>query len=726
MEPRSDLVCSLIETQFSKWKDEDKKDLLAQQPPRPILSLNEKPAATGGLKSKHKRNFQSTWYTSYPWLCGSTYLNKLFCWHCLVVGIKKGAWNNLGFDNLGSATRSFQKHEGSADHIKNSIGFKELKKNQNRISDALQENARLNLIKFNETVRLNRLVMKSVVDAVLFLSKQGLAFRGHDESNTSLNRGNFKELLKLLIQSCPVETKQHYDKIKNVFTGDSKTIQNELIDCISDYLKDHIENEINDATFFAVQVDDTTDITQTSQCSIILRFVSKTGKVTERFLGFYDVSINRKAEALFNLIDCTLEKFSYNSKLIAQCYDGTNVMSGHLTGLQTKVKEKAPQAVFVHCLAHRLNLVLKQSINSISQCRIFFATLTSIPAFFHSSAKRTKIADSIIDKRIPSGIDVRWSSHGKVLKLVVENWVGMKIIFQTIIDDPTSDDKSILQARGYLKDFNSFDFTLFSIIFHDIFELGRILFEILQKKSLDISYCSKQIEATNNNIFVKRNEERFKQYFELAEQKTEIKLKRNLEVKTKEELFQKYKVLYYEILDTVCLEINTRFQDINKLTFVCLGDSTKFETYTKEFPNIALNSLSQAYPSLHFDTARLKNELSFIYADPQFKNCELEKIITNLNDNDTKDIFKEAYKLFSLILTIPSTSCSVERSFSCLKRVKTYLRNSISQDRLNNLALISIEKELLHSLSESVPLVEDIIDKFASLKERKLDLVYKK
>lgn len=62
----------------------------------------------------------------------------------------------------------------------------------------------------------------------------------------------------------------------------------------------------------------------------------------------------------------------------------------------------------------------------------------------------------------------------------------------------------------------------------------------------------------------------------------------------------------------------------------------------------------------------LKIELSIIYADDIYKNLGLEKIILALNENDTKDNFKEAYKRFSLVLTIPPKSCSVERKFSCL------------------------------------------------------------
>ena len=38
-------------------------------------------------------------------------------------------------------------------------------------------------------------------------------------------------------------------------------------------------------------------------------------------------------------------------KLIAQTYDGAAVMSGELNGVQAKVKDSAPDAIFIHCLA---------------------------------------------------------------------------------------------------------------------------------------------------------------------------------------------------------------------------------------------------------------------------------------------------------------------------------------------------------------------------------------
>ncbi|ROL53374.1 Zinc finger MYM-type protein 1 [Anabarilius grahami] len=61
----------------------------------------------------------------------------------------------------------------------------------------------------------------------------------------------------------------------------------------------------------------------------------------------------------------------------------------------------------------------------------------------------------------------------------------------------------------------------------------------------------------------------------------------------------------------------------------------------------------------------------------------------------------QLYKLFSLVATIGATSAGVERSFSCLKRLKSYTRNTMGQGRLSNLALLAIERTLVKSLEKT-------------------------
>ena len=67
----------------------------------------------------------------------------------------------------------------------------------------------------------------------------------------------------------------------------------------------------------------------------------------------------------------------------------------------------------------------------------------------------------------------------------------------------------------------------------------------------------------------------------------------------------------------------------------------------------------------------------------------------------------------ALFLTLPVTVSSAERSFSKLKLIKTYLRSSMAQDRLDGLALLAIERDAAQKLN-----VDTIIDKFANTKAR--------
>jgi len=57
-------------------------------------------------------------------------------------------------------------------------------------------------------------------------------------------------------------------------------------------------------------------------------------------------------------------------------------------------------------------------------------------------------------------------------------------------------------------------------------------------------------------------------------------------------------------------------------------------------------------------------------------------------------IFPNIKKLLKIFVTLPITTSSCERSFSTLRRLKTYLRNTSSEDRLNGLALLNIHRDI--------------------------------
>ena len=74
------------------------------------------------------------------------------------------------------------------------------------------------------------------------------------------------------------------------------------------------------------------------------------------------------------------------------------------------------------------------------------------------------------------------------------------------------------------------------------------------------------------------------------------------------------------------------------------------------------------------------------------------------------------HKLFQIIKKCPDSVASAERSFSALRRIKTWLRTRMTQDRLVGLALLNVHRDILVN-------VENVIERFAKSGNRKLDFV---
>lgn len=181
--------------------------------------------STNKISSKvFSRSFNSNVYNKHSWLCGSYYLQKLFCWPCLLLGQTKSVWVTEGYNDLKNLSRSIERHESSIDHVHNHFSLKNLEYNTVTIIDILKEHGKLFKKNYNENVRLNRLFMEHLIDLVLYLSKQELAFHGHDESNSSLNKGNYKELFEMFFSRCSLEIQNHYKTIQGQFSGTSKII----------------------------------------------------------------------------------------------------------------------------------------------------------------------------------------------------------------------------------------------------------------------------------------------------------------------------------------------------------------------------------------------------------------------------------------------------------------------------------------------------------------------
>ena len=142
--------------------------------------------------------------------------------------------------------------------------------------------------------------------------------------------------------------------------------------------------------------------------SVVLRFVDQNGVIRERFAGAVHVEDTR-SETLFNHLFGFIHRFGLDVKRIrGQAYDGASNMRGEVNGLQTLVRSKAPFAFYVHCFAHRLNLVIVAVENEIQPVAQFFYNVQQIFNVCGASCKRNDALRSShaeeIHKLIDSGV----------------------------------------------------------------------------------------------------------------------------------------------------------------------------------------------------------------------------------------------------------------------------------------------------------------------------------
>jgi len=141
----------------------------------------------------------------------------------------------------------------------------------------------------------------------------------------------------------------------------SPSIQNLMLKILGDLIRKSVCDGVKEAKMFSLLVDEANDVSKAEQVSVV-RFVDIKGSIHEHFLTFTDTA-SLIAEGLTKHNFDTLEHFQLDPQwIVAQCYDGTSIMSGHLSGVQSHVKEVVPHAQYVHCCAHTINLVLVDSV----------------------------------------------------------------------------------------------------------------------------------------------------------------------------------------------------------------------------------------------------------------------------------------------------------------------------------------------------------------------------
>lgn len=658
----------------------------------------------------YTRRFTSTWYDRIEWLTGSASKNALFCFPCLLFG-GEVTWTKTGVTDLKHLAEKIKKHDSCKSHLTNMLKLSLFGKSD--IVQQLNEAYRVGVRKHNAEVDKNRYILSKLIDCIRFCGAFELALRGHDETEESLNPGVFRGLVDF-VSSIDSAMETHL-KTATVFKGTSKTIQNELLDCMLEVIRDYIIQQLRTTDYVAIQADDTTDVSTKTQSVLVFRYIDGNCKVAERFYCFThlkDSSAETIASAILNELNIVFPEQCAKGKVIAQSYDGASVMRGATGGVQKKIRDVYPNAHYIHCYAHQLNLIMEQASSKISRVKIFFSEIGGITAFFARSPKRTEILEQIVSRRLPRGSATRWNFNIRAILLIYEFREDLLECMSTIANSGDFESNTICEAKGFSRTLDDREFIFFLFLFFKIMPQVDILYNQLQKRDFDT--VSVQKATTDFVTSITKVRESIDSLDSTLPQECTF-VNRRLQINT---LTQEAK----EVCDIIVVHARERFAFTKHLVSATLLRSDLFESHDKSFPAEALAETVEAYPML--DKARLSTELSVLYGRRDFRQTTggAMALFSFLCENNLEKSFSETIKLLRVVITTPMTTAESERCFSTLKRVKTFLRNTMTQARLNALAMLSMEKELIKEIPE---FNKRTIEKFVHIKDRRANFLYK-
>ena len=186
----------------------------------------------------------------------------------------------------------------------------------------------------------------------------------------------------------------------------SSTAQNELILCIEAVMRKDFVEEIADAKYFALLADETTDFSKQEQLCVCIRYV-KDFKIRERFLCFDQATDLTGAGLAKQILKDSGVDASF---MVAQGYDGASAMSGTYNGVQKHIRDCCPNATYIHCFAHNLNLCLSHAA-SVQSINSAVAAMQATAVFFSESNKRMACIQDFIKSECPESARTRLQQH---------------------------------------------------------------------------------------------------------------------------------------------------------------------------------------------------------------------------------------------------------------------------------------------------------------------------
>ena len=328
--------------------------------------------------------------------------------------------------------------------------------------------------------------------------------------------------------------------------------------------------------------------------------------------------------------------------------------------------------------------------------------------------------------RIKSLSKTRWTTRGPAAEVIIQKHKELQTLLTELQQDSSATPECRAKSRGILNKICDFSVIFCLVAMQNLAVLLENRSKQLQSSTLTAEDAVTCITALKVRLKTIRSDEEFENIFKYTTnlvccKDTEKPTKRrkflpaalansvlvdykapfeNTDLDTKSKLRSKF----YEAIDSITSSIDDRFEQdgIKKLSDIsnCLISAANGETADTE---------SFAHLSRIIDVEMLKRDLKDLPVHVKLFNKEapvpikkvtkVSTICDILNSKQsTKECLPYVHKVLVLYNSIPLASATAERSFSVMRRVKSWLRSTMSANTLNNRMFATIHKTRIDSV----------------------------
>ena len=416
-------------------------------------------------------------------------------------------------------------------------------------------------------------------------------------------------------------------------------------------------------------------------------------------------------------------------------------MAGKVSGVSAQILQQQPKAFYCHCRAHNLNLVISSTCGRVPEIRNLFGFLGTLTSFLGASPKRKgilqrylkpedisnivvgdatdlppeeqeetdKLVLNSVKKQVPKFCETRWSARVATLSSVIAKYKAIYCALSDIAEESSATDART-NALSHLRLLQSSGFIVSLVVAQFVLSFSHPLCLSLQNTNCDVikAHCNARLCQTT--ISKQINEAKFRELWKkvkvIAEEiDSELTKPRTVALSrfrsnsgvnaTDAENAEAYyrRNVYYPFIDHCINEFSERFPE---------SSLSRFHGYKLHPSKVSQVTSAEVKAIEDLYGEDLPNRITFAAEVEMWKQkCrdlvphdQLEKmrLVDALTFAD-KEFFPNVYEVLKLILTLPVGSFPCERSFSMLRRLKDWSRSTMTEERLNGLALLYIHQD---------------------------------